>query len=80
MVKYRVRDYMQAKNRWVSSAAKALLFAVIAFLGVSQLAQAATLVSGAVNANATWSLAQSPYEVTADVTVGNGATLTIEAG
>ncbi len=35
---------------------------------------------GAITANTTWSLAQSPYQVTADISVENGATLAIEAG
>jgi len=45
-----------------------------------QSAQAATLVSGAVTTNTTWTLAQSPYQVTADVVIQNGAILTINPG
>ena len=39
-----------------------------------------TLVSGIINANTTWSLANSPYELTAKVQIANGSTLTIEPG
>lgn len=42
------------------------------------LANAATEVSGAVAANAVWSAAQSPYLVTADISIVNGATLVVE--
>jgi len=39
-----------------------------------------TLVSGAISVNTTWLLANSPYLVTADVTVNAGVTLNIEPG
>ncbi len=39
-----------------------------------------TNVSGVISANTTWSLANSPYLVTGDVTVNPGITLTIEPG
>ena len=45
-----------------------------------QTVHAATMVSGAVTTNTTWSLAQSPFQVTADVVIQNGAILTIEPG
>lgn len=67
-------------NKLLSCTARTLLLTVIAYFGTAHGAHAATPVSGAINANTTWSLAQSPYEVTADVSVLNGATLTIEAG
>ncbi len=70
---------MQVK-KLITSTARTLLLIVIAYLSVIQITQAATTVSGAITANTTWSLAQSPYQVTADISVENGATLTIEAG
>ena len=56
------------------------MLTVIALIGMAQVAHAVTSVSGAISANTTWSLALSPYQVTADVSVTNGSTLTIEAG
>lgn len=67
-------------RKLIKSTGSALVLAVVAFLGASQGAQAATAVSGAIAANTTWSLANSPYEVTADVSVTSAASLTIEAG
>lgn len=61
-------------------------FRSLAWLGsavllcLSASAQAATSVSGPITTNTVWSAAQSPYEVTSDVTVDNTATLTIEPG
>ncbi len=37
-------------------------------------------VSGQINANTTWTMANSPYTVFSDVTVADGVTLTIQAG
>ena len=37
-------------------------------------------VSGTISTNTTWTKANSPYSLTAPVTVSNGVTLTIEAG
>lgn len=39
-----------------------------------------TQVGGIINTNTTWSLANSPYELTAKVQIANGSTLTIEPG
>jgi hypothetical protein len=57
-----------------------LLLLVIAFGGGVTGLQAATLVSGGIIANTTWTIAQSPYQVTGDISIGNGAILTIEPG
>ncbi|MEZ4307716.1 MAG: right-handed parallel beta-helix repeat-containing protein [Polyangiaceae bacterium] len=43
-------------------------------------ALAATLVSGPITANTTWTTAGSPYEVTSEIVVYNTARLTIQAG
>lgn len=40
----------------------------------------ATAVSGAISANTTWTLANSPYRLTAKVQVAYGATLSVEPG
>lgn len=39
-----------------------------------------TQVSGIISADTTWSLASSPYELTAKVQIANGSTLSIEPG
>ena len=70
---------MKAKDL-VTNTVRTLLLTIVACFGVAQGTQAATTVSGAITANTTWSLAQSPYQVTADISVENGATLAIEAG
>ncbi len=48
------------------------------FFSFSLFAQ--TSLSGTISTNTTWGLVNSPYEVTGDVTVQSGVTLTIEAG
>ena len=64
----------------IKNSGNALLLTVITLMGMTQVTQAATSVSGVISADTTWSLANSPYQVTADVSVTNGATLTIQAG
>ena len=41
---------------------------------------AATSVGGMVSTDTTWTLANGPYVVTSDITLGSGATLTIQPG
>jgi hypothetical protein len=52
----------------------------LAGLAIATLVQAQTLVGGPILDDTTWALADSPFRVASDVEVGNGATLTIEAG
>ena len=55
-----------------------LALAVASFSVISAFAD--TNVSGAITGNTLWKKADSPFVVTADVSVQSGATLTIEAG
>jgi len=48
------------------------------FIGLSNVS--ATDVSGSITANTIWTLANSPYVVTGNVTVNSGITLTVETG
>ena len=57
-----------------------LALVIFAYCYLMANTQAATLVSGSISTSTTWTLALSPYQVTADVTIDNGATLSIEAG
>lgn len=57
----------------------ALLAGAIGAL-LSGAVHAATDVGGPIAANTTWTAAEGPYEVTAEVTVQGSAVLTIEAG
>ncbi len=57
---------------------KVLLF--LCLFGLFQNTYSQTPVSGTITSNTTWDLTNSPYEVTGDVTVITGVTLTIEAG
>jgi hypothetical protein len=54
-----------------------LLLVFVANFGV---AYASTDVSGVIGSGTTWTKANSPYSLVGNVLVGNGATLTIEAG
>lgn len=53
---------------------------LVAATVVPSLSLAATQVSGAVVVDTVWTAANSPYLVTGSITVGNGATLSIDAG
>jgi hypothetical protein len=64
----------------IKNSQRAILLIVTALMGMTQFAHSATNVSGTISSNTIWSLALSPYQVTADVTISNGSTLTIEAG
>ena len=55
-----------------------LLFSFLIIFSTSTLAQ--TSVSDTLSANTTWTVANSPYTVTDDLTIASGATLTIDAG
>ncbi len=52
----------------------------LAGLALAFAVQADTLVSGILNGDNRWTLADSPYRLTGDVVVQNGATLNIDAG
>lgn len=64
----------------IKNSQRAILLIVTALMGMTQFAHSATNVSGTISTNTIWSLALSPYQVTADVIISNGSTLTIEAG
>ena len=53
---------------------------IASFLLSINLLQAQTNVSGNITTNTTWTKAASPYNLTSNVIVDNGATLTIEPG
>ncbi len=55
-----------------------LLLTLLALIGAPPAA--ATNVSGTISTNTTWTLANSPYVMTGNVTVSTGVTLTIEPG
>ncbi|MEZ4833992.1 MAG: hypothetical protein R2873_18755 [Caldilineaceae bacterium] len=57
-----------------------LVFLLLFALSASPPLWAATNVSGPITTNTTWTLANSPYIVTDDVTVEAGVTLTIQPG
>jgi len=57
-----------------------LLFTLILLLAMSSNGAADTSVSGIIDSDTTWTLANSPYIVTGNVLVNEGVTLTIEPG
>jgi len=59
-----------------------LLVTVVLMLGLltPHAALAQTTVGGTIGANTTWTTTGSPYLVTSDITIENGATLEIDAG
>lgn len=60
--------------------ARRLWCGLIGVLAMTVSASGQTPVGGVINADTTWGLAGSPYDLTANVIVLNGATLTIEPG
>ncbi|MGD0644986.1 MAG: right-handed parallel beta-helix repeat-containing protein [Candidatus Bathyarchaeia archaeon] len=60
----------------------ALMVSGLAFVGSVHFgsAQSGTNVTGIINSDTTWTQANSPYNLTGELLVSNGATLTIEAG
>lgn len=65
--------------RMKRSAVLAILVLLLGTIGLLP-ARASTPVSGPITSDTTWTAANSPYTLTGDVTVQNGATLTIEPG
>src|SRR3989344_4846918 len=57
-----------------------VLIFVFAFLAFAPSAFAETTVSGVIDTNTTWTLANSPYIVDSDINIASSTTLTIEAG
>lgn len=57
---------------------KIKLSVLLLFVSIYSFSQ--TNVSGIINSNTTWSLANSPYTITGNILVNPGVTLTIEAG
>ena len=56
------------------------LAVLVCALGLPRAARAATTIAGGNIINQTWTTGGSPYIVQGDITVPNGAFLTIEAG
>jgi len=63
----------------ISRSIRLLAVAFLA-LGVNHPVSAQSSVAGPITSNTTWSTTGSPYTVTADVTIANGATLTVQPG
>jgi parallel beta-helix repeat protein len=68
-------------KKLLSSTLFILLIVGFAIAGTTRFTvQAATAVSGIITSDTTWTKANSPYSLTGPTAVGEGATLTIEAG
>lgn len=65
--------------RWRGGRLATALLCLVAAIASGQ-AFADTQVSGAIDVPTRWTVAGSPYVVTQDLTVGNGARLTVDAG
>jgi parallel beta-helix repeat protein len=52
----------------------------LGFINITSVTAQGTEVGGTISTNTTWNLTGSPYHVIDNITVTNGATLTIEAG
>jgi hypothetical protein len=63
-----------------STGTNALKASVSSTISTTFTASGGTLVSGVIQSNTTWSAAESPYQLTGDVKIEYGATLTIEPG
>ena len=53
---------------------------IVVFFAVTRVASAATTVSSNITTNTTWNIAGSPYVITKNISVNDGATLTLEPG
>jgi uncharacterized repeat protein (TIGR01451 family) len=70
---------------WPARVALLLAFGIVAWPAsplhaMAPAAATATEVSGNINTDTTWTLANSPYVLTGNIFIGNGATLTIQPG
>jgi hypothetical protein len=72
-----IRQLLSIEGGGCHSIRYVILLATLFFAGV---VNAATNVSGPITENAVWSLENSPYVITGDVLIQNGATLAIKAG
>lgn len=70
---------MLRKNR-ISILLSVFVFLIVLTLHASASAGSSTYVKGVISTDTTWTLANSPYIVTAPAIVESGATLTIEPG
>jgi parallel beta-helix repeat protein len=68
------------KKKLTSATVIILLFGLVIAGNCGNTVQAATQVSGIISQDATWTKANSPYDLAGNVLVGNGVTLAIDAG